>query len=411
MCQPAVPLPERQGPPRPTVGALARAHGAALLREHALSEAQRKVLRAISNCRTSVLGGRVDVCPNAGCGFERVVFHSCRNRHCPSCQSLTQARWVERRRERLLPTDYFHVVFTVPDALLAPIALRNRALFYNALFAAGSETLLALGEDPKRLGAQLGITTVLHTWTRDLRFHPHLHCIVTGGGLTADGSEWKSTRQDYLFPVRVLSDLFRGKLVAALDAARDAGKLVLAGITGFEDPTRSDGAWHQLRKRLCEKRWVSYAKPPFGGAEQVYAYLGRYTHRVGISNQRLLSSTDDAVTFRTRGDKTATLEPVTFLRRFLQHVLPDRFVKLRHYGLLASSNVNGRLRTAKLLLEALPLNDDDAPAPDQPAQLPPSEDWRALLLRLTGLDLSRCPRCGGPLVSRPRARARAQDTS
>ena len=181
MCQPAVPLPERQGPPRPTVGALARAHGAALQRAHALSEAQRKVLRAISNCRTPVLGGRVDVCPTPGCGFERVVFHSCRNRHCPSCQSLTQARWVERRRERLLPTDYFHVVFTVPDALLAPIALRNRALFYNALFEAGSETLLALGKDPKRLGAQLGITTVLHTWMRDLRFHPHLHCIVTGG--------------------------------------------------------------------------------------------------------------------------------------------------------------------------------------------------------------------------------------
>jgi hypothetical protein len=390
---------------------LARTHGAALLREHALSEAQRKVLRAISNCRTSVLGGRVDVCPTPGCGFERVVFHSCRNRHCPNCQALVQARWVERRLKRLLPTNYFHVVFTVPDALLAPIALRNRALFFDALFDAGSATLLALGEDPKRLGAQLGITAVLHTWTRDLRFHPHLHCIVIGGGLTDDGTEWKSTQQDYLFPVKVLSDLFRNKLLDALDAARDAGKLKLAGIAGFEDPARSDGAWRQLRKRLYEKRWISYAKPPFGGAKEVYAYLGRYTHRVGISNQRLLSATDDAVTFRTRGDKTATLDPVTFLRRFLQHVLPDRFVKLRHYGLLASSNVNGRLRTAKLLLEAQPLNDDDAPAPEQPPQRPPAEDWRALLLRLTGLDPSRCPRCGGQLVSRSLDRPRAKDTS
>jgi hypothetical protein len=411
MCQPAVPFAERQGPPRPTVGALARAHGAALLREHALSEAQRKVLHAISICRTSVLGGRVDVCPTPGCGYERVVFHSCRNRHCPSCQALNQARWVERRRERLLPTAYFHVVFTVPDALLTPIALRNRALFYNALFDAGSETLLALGKDPDRLGAQLAITAVLHTWTRDLRFHPHLHCIVTGGGLTDDALEWKSTRQDYLFPVSVLSDLFRGKLLAKLDDARDAGKLKLAGIEGFENPKRSDGAWHKLRKLLCEKPWVSYAKPPFGGAAEVYAYLGRYTHRVGISNHRLLSATDDAVTFRTRDDKTATLDPVTFLHRFLQHVLPDRFVKLRHYGLLASSNVNGRLQTAKLLLEAQPLNDDDAPTPEQPAQLLPVDDWPALLLRLTGLDLSRCPRCGAPLTSLALDRPRAQDTS
>ena len=410
MCQPAVPLPERQGPPRPTVGALARAHGPALLREHALSEAQRKVLRAISNCRTPVLGGRVDVCPKAGCGFERIVFHSCRNRHCPNCQSLKQARWVEARLERVLPVAHFHVVFTVPDALLTPLALRNRALFYDALFAAGSETLLALGNDPHRLGAQLGITAVLHTWTRELGFHPHLHCIVTGGGLTKAGTHWKSTQQDYLFPVKVLSALFRAKLLAKLDAARDAGKLKLTGIAGFEDPTRSDGAWHKLQQKLRKKPWVSYAKPPFGGAEEVYAYLGGYTHRVGISNHRLLSANDDAVTFRTRGDKTATLDPVTFLRRFLEHVLPDRFVKLRHYGLLASSNVNGRLRTAKLLLEAQPLNDDDAPAPELPAELPP-EDWPALLLRLTGVDPSVCPRCGTALVPLSLDRAVAKDTS
>ena len=195
-----VSLPEvGQGLPRPTVGAIARAHAEAFKRQHALTESQRKVLRAVAACRTPVLGGRVDVC--AKCGDERPVFHSCRNRHCPACQSLSQARWIEGRMARLLPTDYFHVVFTVPDDLLAGLAMRNRALFFDILFAAGSQTLLALGHDEKRLGAMLGLTAVLHTWTRDLRFHPHLHCIVTGGGLSAEG-RWRSTKRDYLFRCR-----------------------------------------------------------------------------------------------------------------------------------------------------------------------------------------------------------------
>ena len=198
-----VPLPVAgQGPPRPTVGGIARAHGEDFKRQHALTEAQRKVLRAVSACRTEVLGGRMDVC--AGCGDERSVFNSCRNRHCPACQSLTQARWMEGRLARLLPVDYFHVVFTVPDDLLASLAMRNREVFFAALFAARSQTLLELGEDEKRLGAQLGLTAVLHTWTRALRFHPHLHCIVTGGGLTRDGKRWIASKQDYLFPVSVL---------------------------------------------------------------------------------------------------------------------------------------------------------------------------------------------------------------
>jgi len=389
------------------VGAIARAHGAALQRTHALSEAQRKVLHAISVCRTPVLGGRMDVC--LACGYEHPVYNSCRDRHCPSCQALAQARWVERRRQRLLPTDYFHVVFTVPDNLLGPIALRNRELFFDAIFAAGSATLLALGNDPERLGAQLGVTCVLHTWTRDLRFHPHLHCVVTGGGLTTDGARWLSTGQEYLFPVRVLSDLFRGKLLAILEEARRAGRLKLDGIEGFEDPNRSDGAWRRLRDKLYKTRWVSYAKPPFGSAAAVYEYLGRYTHRVGISNHRLLAATADEITFRTRGEKTATLHPVEFLRRFLQHVLPYRFVKLRHYGLLAPGNVNGRLQLAKERLAAQAATAVTALTPA--AKTTPDEDWRAHMLRRTGVDVTRCPICKGPLVSRPLLRRRFEDTS
>ncbi|TXT43888.1 MAG: putative transposase [Limisphaerales bacterium] len=397
-----------QGRPRPTVGDIARAHGEAFKKQHALSEMQRKALRDVGACRTSVLGGRVDVC--AGCGDEKAVFHSCRNRHCPGCQALTQARWVEGRMARLLPTDYFHVVFTVPDDLVGGLALRNRELFFAAMFSAGSQTLLTLGEDEKRLGAQLGLTAVLHTWTRDLRFHPHLHCIVTGGGLTRDGASWKASKQDYLFPVRVLSALFRGKLVAALDAAFHEGRLNLAGVDGFGGGVPNDVAWKRLRRKLYRTKWVSYAKPPFAGPEVVYQYLGRYTHRVGLSNHRLVSVTDDAVTFRTWGEDTATLHPHEFLRRFLQHVLPHGFVKLRHYGLLAPGNVNTKLVAARELLKARATPPPVEVAPP-PAGLDKPADWRELLLRLTGLDVTRCSKCGGALYSRPLDRAAPKDTS
>ena len=396
-----------QGPPRPTVGAIARAHGDAFKTQHALSEAQRKVLYAVSTCRTSVLGGRIDVC--ADCGDSKTVFHSCRNRHCPACQSLTQARWVEGRMARLLNTDYFHVVFTVPDDLLNGIAMRNRDVFFDALFAAGSQTLLALGADERRLGAQLGLTAVLHTWTRDLRFHPHLHCIVTGGGLTSDG-RWKATKRDYLFPVSVISKLFRGKMVAALDTAYRDGRLDLKGVAGFSSDGTDDVAWLRLRRRLFRIKWVSYAKPSFAGPEKVYQYLGRYTHRVGLSNHRLVSATDDAVTFRTWGEETASLHPHEFLRRFLLHVLPSGFVKLRHYGLLAPGNVNTRLVTARTLLE------QRAPQPAitaEPTSSTPTqvEQWQSLLQRLTGLDVSRCAKCNGEIHSRALERPRPRDTS
>jgi len=388
------------------VGGIARAHFSDFTAQHALSEAQRKVLRDVAACRTPVLGGRVDVC--AGCGDEKTVFHSCRNRHCPTCQSLSQARWIEGRMARLLPTDYFHVVFTVPDDLLAGLAMRNRTIFFDALFAAGSQTLLALGRDEKRLGAQLGLTAVLHTWTRDLRFHPHLHCIVMGGGLSDDG-QWKSTKRDYLFPVAVLSKLFRGKVVAILNEAYRDGRLDVRGLDGFVGALDEDVAWRRLRKKLFATKWVSYAKPPFAGPESVYQYLGRYTHRVGLSDHRLISATHEAVTFRTRGDETATLHPHEFLRRFLQHVLPPGFVKLRHYGLLASGNVNTRLVTARKVLERrFPIS--VAPPVAAPTAAEKST-WVELLRRLTGHDVTRCAKCGGDIFSRPLDRPSPNDTS
>jgi hypothetical protein len=388
------------------LGDIFRAHGEAYRKSHVLSEPQRRAMRAIEVCRTPVLGGRLDVCDN--CGYEDVVFNSCRNRHCPTCQSLSQARWIEGRMQRLLPTSYFHVVFTVPDDLLNGVALRNRERFFDMLFAAASSTLLTLGADPKRLGAQLGATLVLHTWTRELKFHPHVHCIVTGGGLHRDGTRWlDAPNQGYLFPVEVLAKLFRGKLIDALARAHQAGHLELSGACA---ELANPKAFARLKDQLYQMKWVAYAKEPFAGPGQVFEYLGRYTHKVGISNQRLLSLTGDGVHFRTKGDATLTLAPNDFIHRFLQHVLPTGFVKIRHYGLLASGNATTKLEVARRLLEAthagfalavglvaaVLLGGNASPPPEFP------EDWRVLLERLTGVDVSRCPNCGlGTLNSFP----------
>lgn len=410
LCHEAPSPNNERGCPSHSVGTIFRAHAEAYRKQHALTEVQRKVLRDVAACRTPLLGGRVDVC--ADCGDQRPVYHSCRNRHCPACQALPQARWIEGRKARLLPIDYFHVVFTVPDDQINGLALGNRELFFDALFAAGSQTLLALGRDDKRLGAQLGFTAVLHTWTRDLRFHPHLHCIVTAGGLSQDGLHWRGARRGYLFPVRVLADLFRGKLLAILEKAFCDGKLKLDGIKDVKQGVPVDIAWKRLKRKLYRTKWVSYAKQPFAGAQAVYSYLGRYTHRVGLSNHRIVSVNDDVVTFRTRGDATATLAPTEFVRRFLLHVLPRGFVKLRHFGLLAPANVNTKLKTARDLLGnpddatgAAPCSQDNVPRETVVRQPEPSVDWPTLLLRLTGIDVRRCRKCGGVLHSQPLARA------
>jgi hypothetical protein len=362
------------------VAEIFRRHGAAFARTHALSAQQRRVLDAVMACRTAALGGHLDVCSH--CGHEQPSYNSCRNRHCPTCQALQQARWIEARTERILPTHHFHVVFTLP-AELRPLARCNPRTLYSLLFAAAAQTLLQLGWD--RLGAQLGITAVLHTWTRQMLLHPHLHCIVTGGGLTRDGARWKRARRNYLFPGAVMAELLRGKLLAALDAAYAAGELEFHGdCAALADPA----AFAALRDALYRKRWVVYAKRPFGDAQKVVAYLGRYTHRVAISNARLIEISDAQIVLRTRGDGVVRLAPHEFIRRFLLHVLPSGFRKIRHYGLLAPSSLEKRWPRARALLAP------DAPTPPSAAAAAATSlTWEQRLEALVGPDARICPRC------------------
>ena len=337
--------------PRLEVADILRLHGDAYRARHPVSPEQAAVMRHLVACRTAVLGGHVDAC--TACGFLKISYNSCRNRHCPKCQAARQAEWLKTRLERLLPVEYFHVVFTLPEQL-QPLALKNRRVIYNLLFHSASQTLLELAADPRRLGAQIGFTAVLHTWGQNLRFHPHLHCVVTGGGLSPDDTHWVPARRGYFLPIKVLGKLFRGKFLAALQEVYRSGKLQLKGsVAVLTDPDR----FRELLTTLYQQNWVVYAKPPFGGAEQVYRYLGRYTHRVAISNGRLLSLDNGAVHFRYKDYadgstwKTMRLSAEEFLRRFLLHVLPKRFVRIRHYGLLASRNVSTRLKRCCELLD------------------------------------------------------------
>ena len=363
-----------------------RARGEAYRRSHALTSEQTKAMLAIEQCRTSSLGGHVDACES--CDFHAVSYNSCRNSHCPKCQGLAQARWIEDRKARILPTSYYHVVLTLPCAL-RPLARQAPSAIYALLFHAASRSLQELGLDPKYLGAQIGFTAVLHTWTRKLEFHPHLHCIVTAGGLAATADRWVPPRgaDRFLFPVKVLSRLFRGIFLDRLTNLFEAGTLPFRP----DDPTQR-ACFQSLTRCLFAQEWVAYAKRPFAGAEHVYQYLGRYTHRVGISNHRLRDIDADTVTFGTKDGKDLALPHDEFIRRFLLHVLPHRFVKIRHYGLMASSNATTKLETARALL----LHESGAvPAP--PVALI-SATWDQLLLRLTGVDPLLCPQCGARLV-------------
>lgn len=345
-----------------------------------LTPEQGRAVRAIRACRTAALGGHQLVC--SACGYSRPVYNSCRNRHCPKCQALAQGRWVQACMQRILPVLYFHVVFTLPQEL-RPLAHRNRRVVFELLFAAASKTLLTLGADPRRLGAQLGLTAVLHTWTRDLSFHPHLHTIVTGGGVTAGGT-WSAVKhRDFLFPIKVVSRLFRGKFLAGLKRAHAAGLLRGDGpLAHLADPA----VFQHLLDILYRKDFVVYAKRPFAGPAQVFAYLGHYTHRVAISNHRLLEIGETHVRFKTRHGKTASLRGEEFVRRFLLHVLPKSFVKIRHYGLMASVNAHTR--------EGL-----RATFPSSPAASPPPGTTVASALTLpekTDVSNQRetCPHCG-----------------
>jgi hypothetical protein len=347
---------------------------------------QRKVIAAIEQCRTAKLGGHLDVCST--CGHERPAYNSCRNRHCPKCQALAQARWIEKRSEKIIPTKYFHVVFTLPQQLRA-LARVNPTEMYDLLLDSAARTLLDFGLS--RLHAQIGVTSVLHTWTRDLRLHPHAHCIVTAGGLD-EHKHWIPARSRFLFPVKAMSKVFRGKVLDGLNDLYKSGRLTLEG--GCADLAER-ATFDKLKDRLYRKKWVVYAKQPFGGPEQVFQYLGRYTHRVGMSNQRLVSFDGHDVCFRTKHGKATTIDAVEFIRRFLLHVLPAGFVKIRHYGLLAAANVNTKLQIARRCLSAI--DENTQPQATIP-ETPPT--WRELFLKLTGIDLLVCPACGGRSMER-----------
>lgn len=385
--------PERGRRPRHEVADIFRAHGEAYRATHSLTAEQRKVVWCVQACRTAVLGGHVEVCED--CGHKEPSYNSCRNRHCPKCQALDQGRWLQKQQNKILPVPYFHVVFTLPSEL-KPLARRNQKAVYDLLFKAASQTLLELGRDPGRFGALLGITAVLHTWTRDLRFHPHLHCVVTGGGLSLDGERWVDSGPKYLFPVQVLSKLFRGKFLAGLDRLHRRGELDIGELL-----PKGHDTFALLRDNLYRKNWVVYAKRPFAGPQEVFTYLGRYTHRVAISNHRILSFDDDGVTIDTRDGKTATMSAEQFIHRFLMHVLPPGFVKIRHYGLLASSNVKTKLVIARQLLADRVQDDRDNPNEETPSEIEElSADWCEALKQLTGVDPTVCPACGGSRLRR-----------
>lgn len=359
-----------------------RAHGAAYRHAHALARAQRRAMQAIETCRTAALGGHRETCDT--CGAERIAYNSCRNRHCPKCQTLAKERWLGARRAELLPVEYFHVVFTLPHALNA-LAQGNPRVLYTLLFRAVAATLTTFGRDPRHLGGDLGGTAILHTWGQNLSQHLHLHCVVPGGALAQDGARWIAAPPGFLFPVRALARVFRGKYLQALHHAFTTGKLRFAGsLASLADPE----AFATWLRGLRQHDWVVYAKRPFAGPTQILEYLGRYTHRVAISNERLISHTDGVVRFRWRdyadGDrvKIMTLAAEEFIRRFLLHVVPGGFVRIRHFGFLANRTRRAKLARCRALL---------APPPAAPASA--IESVAALVRRLTGIDIERCPVC------------------
>lgn len=332
-------------PHRLEVADVFRKHADEYLTTHGATTAQRQVLRAVQNCRTAVLGGHVEVCDR--CGHKQVAYNSCRNRHCPKCQGPATARWLKAREAELLPVPYFHLVFTLPAAL-GPLALQNPRVVYGLLLKAAAQTLLEVAANPKHLGAEIGFLVVLQTWGQNLMHHPHVHCVIPAGGLAPGGTRWIRSRPKFFLPVRVLSRVFRGKFIDRLKQALASGDLTFHG--GLAELTL-DGAFERLLDQVVRQDWVVYARPPFGGPKQVLRYLARYTHRVAISNRRLISLNNDKVTFRwknyAKGGRQSqlTLTGVEFIRRFLLHVLPRGFVKIRHYGFLAN-----RFRQAKLEL-------------------------------------------------------------
>ncbi|MBC8423708.1 IS91 family transposase [bacterium] len=369
-------------PARPSVLAIFRRHGEAYLAGRPwLSPEQRRLLRDVMVCRTAALGGHVYVCDS--CEHRLPVYNSCRNRSCPNCQALDQARWIEARKARVLPVGHHHVVFTLPGQLRA-LAKRHPRKVFDLLMTSVRETLTVLPRD--HLGLQLGVTAVLHTWTREMLFHPHVHCVVTAGGLSLDGARWVD-RKGFLLPVALMKAFFRGRVLHHLGRLQDLGELEL-----------QPAAYKKLIGSLPKpKRWCIHIEQPFGRSAHVLDYLGRYTHRIAISDFRLVDVNDDSVRFRTRGDETTALSPEVFIDRYLQHVLPRGLHKIRHFGLYAAANVHKRLPVAQSLLAEVDRDHEAEPGPE-----PVAETAVELLLRLTGEDLLRCPKCQtGRMAQRP----------
>src|SRR3954470_14279259 len=367
-----------------------RRHGDAFRQTHHqhLGRIERRVMAAIEACRTPALGGHVEQCDD--CGLVRCAYNSCRNRHCPKCQGLARAAWLEARQAELLPVPYFHVVFTLPVAA-AEIAFQNKRVVYAILFRAAAEAMRDVAANPRHLGAEIGAVAVLHSWGQTMTYHPHLHCIVPAGGLSPDQTRWIASRPGFLLPVRVLSRRFLEVFVARLRAAFAAGELRFSGkLATLAEPA----VFAERLADLSGVEWVVYAKPPFAGPERVLAYLGRYTHRVAIANSRLTRLTDGEVDFTWKdyrdGGKTKvmTLSAEEFIRRFLLHTVPDGFHRIRHIGFLANGHRTEKLALCRTLLAA--------PTPEPPA----AEPYRQRVHRLTGHALDVCPDCGGAMVER-----------
>jgi hypothetical protein len=384
-----------------------RRHGAAYRADQAgsLSLGQRRVMAAVEMCRTATLGGHIERCED--CGETRIAYNSCRNRHCPKCQGLARAQWLADRQAELLPVPYFHLVFTLP-APIAVIALQNKAVVYDILFRVAAESVQTLAADPKHLGAAIGMTAVLHTWGQNLFHHPHIHCIVPGGGLSPEG-RWIACRSGFFLSVRVLSRLYRRLLLERLQAVFDAGML---GFFGELARLAKPAAFADHLRPLRKVEWVVYAKRPFGGPQQVLDYLGRYTHRVAIANSRLISLVGAEVRFRWKDyrhpqrPKFMVLLAGEFIRRFLLHVLPHGFRRIRYFGFLANAHRSAKLALIRGLL-ALP----------EPEPAPKPADYHERYARLFGRSLDICPVCGGHLVEiavlerAPRARPFFCDSS
>jgi hypothetical protein len=351
-----------------------------------LSSPQQRAFSDIQACRTAVMGGHVGACDE--CGHREISYNSCRNRHCPKCQALARAHWLEQRAAELLPISYFHVVFTLP-AEIAALALQNKRLLYGMLFEAASQTLKEVAANPRHLGAdEIGLLAVLHTWGQNLLHHPHLHCVVSGGGLAQEGSRWIASRQHYFLPVRVLSRVFRNKFRALLQKAFQRGELQFFGEL---QPLAAPDAFRRFLSAATGREWVVYAKRPFGDATCVLKYLARYTHRVAIANSRLLAYRDGCVTFRYKDyaqasrQRAMTLPAAEFIRRFLLHVLPDGFMRIRHYGYLANRHRQQKLATCRRLLGVLPPATTETPAQD------PHVSSSAVACEAA--DTPRCPAC------------------